>query len=233
VDDKITQPFEFQNPGFLNDTYNAGHYMKIQLTDMYDGGYMEVNRGLELVQHNWSAAMDTWNNLLLSWGGEASDASDQLRARIDALQLKLFGKPVEGHPDQANPVGILDYIQGLILSAENAFDDAESSIKDSFDRITTSLTGAAPPPLWFDVDKDGKGDLPMPGGKQASDHTVGPVTEVYSHPIDRGHTDGTLVGPPSENHEPYKSPWQIQQDQLHDIGEEKKHNPSEWGSKGP
>ena len=214
------------DPAYLSENYNKDHRMAIDLAEMYDAGHVRIDFLADAIGDAWTAAMSTWNDLLLSWSGDSADASKVLQEKISDVQLKLFGKASATDPTKADPIGILGQIQTLVGTANLDLDLAETSVKKSFDQMTDSANRSAGggEVIWFDVNKDGKGDLALPGGKQAADQT-GPVSETYGHPIDRGHTEGTHVGAPEPSTGEYKSPEDIQREELRRLGEEKKNNP--------
>jgi hypothetical protein len=224
--DLETPSYIIKDPAYLSETYNKGHRMAIDLTEMYDAGHVRIDFLAHTVAETWTAAMRTWNDLLLSWTGESATASKELSQKITDVQHKLMGTPSASDPTKADPVGILSQIQMLIGTATMDFDLAESSVKKSFDQLTDGFnrSAAGGEVIWFDVNKDGKGDLGLPAGEQVPDQTGGPVTETFSHPIDRGHTEGKEVPEPSpeEQNKPYRTPDQIQREEIREIGEQRK-----------
>jgi hypothetical protein len=225
--DSTTPAYILKDPAYLSENYNKDHRMVIDLDEMYDAGHVRIDFLAQTVADTWTAAMQTWNDLLLSWSGATAEASKELQQKITDVQHKLMGTPSAADPTKADPIGILGQIQSLIGTANMDLDLAESSVKKSFADLTDSFNRSAGggEVIWFDVNKDGTGDIALPAGKQAADQTTGPVSETYSHPIDRGHTDGKHVGapPPEDPNKPYKSPEEIQREELRELGEQKKH----------
>ena len=163
---------------------DASLVVKVDPVRMFEVAKVDATMRGQAITDSIVRVQNIWKGLKLGWVGQTSDQADQFNSRWNVVMSELFGA-------QGGDVGILNQIMGCVIGASCNYGDAESTVIQMFQNISTSLS---PGPS-------------NPGPGDPTRHlNVGPITENGDtpkppdptpppHPNDSNNNDGGTLPP--------------------------------------
>jgi hypothetical protein len=131
---------------------------------------------MQLISNSFQTIYNIWGDLKLSWSGDTADAAQELQAKLDKLQSRLYGKKLVPIGDVP---GVIGQMSAVAARAASNYSNVEEANTDMFDKLRVAINWQPLPPE--DLDDDSGDNKPADNGPAPStdDSTDGPVTEIF------------------------------------------------------